>query len=201
MTRAVKIILFGLLGAVVVHVLLVLLLPRVGGRDVWTVMSAYGPEYTFRLLPRPESGGVEFSFLDPHLVHAMCRFTLDGRPLRITAGVATDFWSAAVFDRNGSSLYSLNDRTAGREDIDLLLVGPAEVTALTELEGALEDTVIVDIPVETGLLVLRAFYRDPPMKPLVEAALRAANCNASIALPAPPPPREMPPPSNAPPGP
>ncbi|MGD9738279.1 MAG: hypothetical protein AB7O56_09395 [Bauldia sp.] len=187
MSRALKILAGGVLGAIVVHILVVMLLPRYGGRDVWTVMSAYGPEGAFHLLPRPETGGVEFAFLDPHLVHAVCRFELDGEPLRIRADVATDFWSAALFDRSGNSLYSLNDRTAGRADVDLFLIGPAEVDFLPDAEANLPETVIVDLPIETGLVVIRAFFRDAAMKPLVEASLAGAACDAPLDLPPPPP--------------
>lgn len=176
----------GLLGAIIIHVLLVVILPRLAGGDVAEAMAAYGPEGTFNLLPRPETAGADLAFVDPRLVHAVCRFTLEGRPLRIAASIVADFWSVAVFDRTGNTLYSLNDRTGGGAGIDLLLIGPAEVADLQETEEVLDDVVIVEMPVETGLVVLRAFYRDAAMRGQVEAMLQAASCDAPLAEGAPP---------------
>ncbi len=114
---------------------------------------------------------------DPGLAHAICRFRLTDGPVRIVAALEAEFWSAAIFDRRGANLYSLNDRTAGRAPLDLLLIGAADLESLQLREAAiLDDAVVVDLPTPDGVVLIRVFLSDPTMRPQAEAMLAAAAC-------------------------
>ncbi|MCC6734549.1 MAG: hypothetical protein IT534_00310 [Bauldia sp.] len=181
MSRAVRIGLAALLGAVIVHLVVILLFPAIGSNDVWSAMDGEDANGRFAVLAQPAPATAERAYLDPMMVHAVCRFDhLDEAPVRIVAVLEDVFWSASVFDRRGRNLFSVNDRTAAAP-LDLLLVGPADLSALQrEAAAVLEQSVVVDLAIDSGLVVLRAFVADPTMLPALRAMLASADCNAPI---------------------
>ncbi|MCW5716968.1 MAG: hypothetical protein KIS68_03950 [Bauldia sp.] len=202
MNRALRIVLAGLLGAVIVHLVVILLFPAIASNDVWRAMDGQGADGRFAVLPQPEAGVAERAYLDPMMVHAVCRFDgLGQAPVRVVAVLEGVFWSAAVFDRRGRNLFSVNDRTAAAP-LDLLIVGPADLSMLQRIAAAvLEESVVVDVAIDSGLVVLRAFAGDPTMLPELRTMLAAADCNAPIDLtPVPEPVVTVPAEADAPPG-
>lgn len=182
MSRWVRIAMAIILGAVIVHVVSILVFPRLGTSDVWAAMDQFGPEGDFNLIPQQEPGGTVLPYLDPHMVHAVCRFALSDGPVRIVADLESEFWSAVIFDRVGAGLYSLNDRTAGRPILDLLLIGPAGLGPLQDATEILADAIIVDLPVNDGIILLRVFYRDAAILDLTRAMVGNSDCNAPIEI-------------------
>jgi len=90
-----------------------------------------------------------------------------------------DFWSAAVFDDRGNNLYSLNDRTAGRRDLDLVVATPLQLIRLRENpQPALDNAIVVELPMSGGFVLLRAFISDPTLQAEVRKALSEADCTA-----------------------
>ncbi|MGV8840080.1 MAG: DUF1254 domain-containing protein [Bauldia sp.] len=183
MNRAIRVGLAALLGAVIVHLVVILLFPAIGSNDVWSAMDDQGADGRFAVLAQPTPATAERAYLDPMMVHAVCRFDrLDENPVRIVAVLEDVFWSAAVFDRRGRNLFSVNDRTAATP-LDLLLVGPADLSVMQrDAAAVLEESVVVDLAIDSGLVVLRAFAADATMLPGLRAMLAAADCNAPIDL-------------------
>ena len=103
-----------------------------------------------------------------------------------------EFWSLAVFDRRGSNVYSLNDRTAERTDIDLVLTTSLQLTKLRENPvEALDQSIVIEIPATRGFVLIRAFVTDSADTNRVNTALKAAQCSASLeTAPAPPQPAQ-----------
>ena len=177
--RVLRIALGGLLGGVVVHIAAILMFPGLGGGDVWAATEAYGPEGRFVVLPQPEPGGPATPYLDPGFVHALCRFRLDAGPVNVIANVNAEFWSASIYDRHGVNLYSLNDQTAGRAPLDLLIIGPDDLTELQRAEAPiLERSVVVDLTIDAGLILIRAFFEDAAMIAPLGAMLAMAECGS-----------------------
>ena len=165
----------GLLLGGIIHIAVILLVPHVASRDAWTVLGQFGAEGTFHRLPATAA----LPDLDPAMAHATCRFTLKDGPIRIRATLPGDFWSLALFDQQGSNVYSLNDRTAERSDIDLMIATPLQMIRLRESpNAALDSAIVVELPLEQGFVLIRAFVADPTLAPAVDAALKAARCAA-----------------------
>lgn len=189
MKRTLLYILGGLLLGGIIHIVVILLLPDFANRDAWTSIGRFGEDGDFHLLPAPEPGTEPLPLLDPRMEYAACRFTLEGGPIRIQAAMPDDFWSLAVFNRRGNNVYSLNDRTAERTDIDLVLATSVQMVQMRENPiPELDRSIVIEVPVTRGFVLIRAFVADPTLVPRAEAALRAANCHAAItpaAAPAP----------------
>lgn len=184
-----RIVLLGLVGGVIVHILAILLVPRVAGADVIAAFESLGPQGRFVTLEQSSAGGIATPFLDPDFVYALCRVNLSDGPARISATLTAELWSVAVYDRQGTNLFSVNDQTAGRSAIDLLVLRDEDLATL-QRQGApiLEQAILVDVALTEALVVIRAFYRDPTLLGPTRAMLAAADCGAPLETPAVPAP-------------
>ncbi len=179
MSRAVHLLLLGLLGAAIAHIAILLLLPVLSERDAWSRMAARGA------LLRPvslESTAADAALprADPFLSSAGCRFDLhDHGVLHVTAGSGAPFWSVSVYDRRGYALHSFNDRTAAGGRLDLAVATTAQLAELRRaLPDALARSTFVEMDNPQGIVVLRAFRPDPTWEPVVETFLASLACEA-----------------------
>jgi uncharacterized membrane protein len=114
-------------------------------------------------------------------VFAACRFSLEKGPIRIKAAMPDDFWSIAVFNRRGSNVYSLNDRSAERLDIDIVVATPVQMAQMRENPvSVLDQSIVIEVPITRGFAMIRSFVADPTLTARVEAKLAAADCSASM---------------------
>jgi uncharacterized membrane protein len=181
MLRIVYAILLGLVGAGIVHIAILLLLPALSDRDAWSRLAAAGDLYSFvRLGGEPGSAPVVTS-ADPHFEAMACRFDLSEGAAHVQAEGRTPFWSISVYNRAGQNIYSFNDRTATDGILDLVLATPAQVIALRRsLPPDLEQSIIVEVGSSDGIVVLRGFIPDESWRDRVDDYLTGAQC-ASLA--------------------
>lgn len=174
----------GVLGGVVVHILVVLAFPNLAGRNLWNALAEYGPPSAFAQVPAPAPGDEEIAYLDPTMLHAVCRIDLASGPHRVTSNISATYWSLGVLDRRGRGLYGVNGSTAGGASIDLLLISSADLEAVRrEPPALLEELIIVEVPTGTrAIAVLRAFVRDTTMRAVVAEELGRAECVGPIDI-------------------
>lgn len=171
----------GLLLGGIIHIAIVLLVPYYADNDAWVKMGAFGRDRQFHTLPLPQAGAEPIVQLDPRMVQAVCRFSLNEGPLRILAALPDDFWSMAVFDRRGRNIYSLNDRAAEGTLLDVAILTPVQMAQMRQNPPASLDTAIVlELPIDAGFVMLRAFIPDPSLMPGTIASLNEADCGASL---------------------
>ena len=181
MKRTLIAILGGLLLAGVIHITMIFLVPYYATHDAWSEVERLGPDGQFHILPLAGSGTDTLPGLDPRLLHAVCRFSLAERPLRIRASLPNDFWSIAIFDRRGRNIYSLNDRSAERTQLDLAILTSVQMAQMREDPPAsLEQAVVIELPVEEGFVVLRVLVADDSMLPSATRALEGADCAGTL---------------------
>jgi uncharacterized membrane protein len=144
-------------------------------------MQAFGRDGQFHLLPEPEAGAEPLAALDPRMRYAVCRFSLADGPVRVKASIPAEFWSVAVFDRRGRNIYSLNDRSAERSLLDLAILTPVQMAQLRQdPPQSLESAIVVELPIEKGFVLLRAFVADDSLADAISASLAAADCGAPL---------------------
>ncbi|MBE7183636.1 MAG: DUF1254 domain-containing protein [Methylobacterium mesophilicum] len=171
MTKVFYAIVVGLVGAGIVHVAMLLLLPSLSQRDAWTALSAAAPLYETVAQDRaPAALG-----RDPFLSSAACRFDLSDGPVTVTAEGTVPFWSVSVYGRRGQNLYSLTDRAlAGR--LAIMLLDPSQAAAQHGAEPDPEAPTPVQVDTDEGILVLRGFDPDPSWNASVRAFLASLRC-------------------------
>lgn len=173
--------LFWLLGGLmlggIIHIIAVILVPDFTTDDAWTRVAAFGPDARFNVMPDVEPGAEPLPMLDPTMVHAVCRFTLDDGPVRLDAAIPDTFWSFSLFNRRGETTYSFNDRTSGEGKLAMLVLTSSQLSILRESPpDDLESLIVIETEDDHVFALLRAFVPDKRQEKAVQAALKGAKC-------------------------
>lgn len=167
-----------LVGAALVHVAIVFLVPYLSKRDAWAYVLSTGEAYKFNPAQSKGSASKTFHLADPLFRSALCRFDLDAGPVRLTASSDLAFWSVSVYSSDGLNLFSNNDRTSPEHALDLLLANPADAIQLKKnMPAGLERSILVEADAGEGFAILRAFVPDASWRDVVSAFLEKAECN------------------------
>ena len=179
MTRALHILVLGLIGAAIVHIAILMLLPVLSERDAWTRMAARADLLRPVMLGSSDAES-PVPLADPFFSGGGCRFDLHHHGvLHVTAGSGVPFWSVSIYDRRGYSLHSFNDRTAAGGRLDLAIATTAQLADLRrELPDALARSIFVEVDNPQGIVVVRAFNPDPSYEPVVARFLASFACEA-----------------------
>ncbi|TBW40999.1 DUF1254 domain-containing protein [Siculibacillus lacustris] len=179
-------LLVGLIGAVllagIVHIVTVFGVPRYAVADPWAEIAAFGADGVFRRLPPAEPGkATALPGLDPAMRHAICRFTLDGGPVRIKATPGDGYWILELYDRRGLPVYGIDDRAASQKAVDVLIATASQVARLRENPPEeLDDIVVVDWKDRGGFALLKIFVPLASQAAEIDAALATAECRTTV---------------------
>lgn len=179
MIRLLHALILGLVGAGIVHIAILLLLPVVSEKDAWSRLAEAGDLYKVV----PVSGAVGdrrvLRLTDPYFRAAACRFDLDDGFIHIRAAGRVPFWSVSIYDRSGRNIYSFNDRATAAPDLDLLVLTPLQMVDLRkDLPPEYESSIFVEADIEQGIVVMHSFVPDPSWEPEISAFLKGATCSA-----------------------
>jgi uncharacterized membrane protein len=173
----------GLVLAGLVHVVVVLLIPRLSETDALSrartaealdhpvpVKSVAGGEVTATAeawLPVP----------DPSVAVGLCAYDLADGPMRVSARTGPLMMSLAVHGRRGA-FYAVTDQAAVRGALDLVVLTRAQYDEA--LANADEDEVSHDVrivaPDSKGYVVVRVIAALPSQRPAADAAVQAVSC-------------------------
>ncbi|MEM6461272.1 MAG: DUF1254 domain-containing protein [Pseudomonadota bacterium] len=175
MHRLFYIVLAGIAGAALLHIVVILSIPAYADRDAWTRITALGPTDFFHILPTNRPDGLTSA--NPFVRTAVCRFDINEEPVRVTASDLVHYWSLAIFDPGANEVYSMNDRTATDQRLDIAVVTPLQMIGYRKsLPETLAESVLIEFPGTTGYLVLRTVVPDPSWEPIVRDFLTNAVC-------------------------
>lgn len=166
----------GLVGAVVLHIIIILSLPHYTGRDAYTRVKAEGNSNRFyALADKPDTAGLANG--DPYLKVAVCHFDVERRPLRLLAPRGPAFWSLALYDANSNEIFSMNDRTSVSGNLDVLVANPVQMARIRKTPvAALTESIIVEAKSNTGYAVLRAMAPQSSLEEQAASFLEDAVC-------------------------
>lgn len=180
MLRLLYALLLGLLGAAIIHIVILLLLPLITDADAWSRLAAEGETFEMVSLSTDAAPAPVVTMTDPFIRASACRFDLSEGATHVTARADVPFWSVSIYDRRGHNVYSFNDRTATAKALDLAIVSP---TQMLELRKSLPDefakSLFVEFAQPAGIVVIRAFVPDETFEPAVERFFSSASCRAS----------------------
>lgn len=176
MTRLLHALALGLLGAGIVHIAVLLLVPSYSERDAWSALSQQANFYrTVRL--DPPNAPPMIGSLDPLFDAVACRFDLRDGVLQVHGEGPVPYWSISVHDRAGLNIFAFNDRSAPQGRLDLVVATPAQMIALRNaLPPALDKSVFVEAAIDEGIVVVRTFAPDESWEPTISEWLRAVGC-------------------------
>ncbi len=176
MVRVVYAALIGLLGAGIVHVVMLLILPSYSDRDAWSRLARVGEPGTVVRVDGAD-GPLGADTVDPSMAAAACRFDLSDGPLRVTAVGAVPFWTASVYDRGGTNRYGITDRGSAGPTFDLIVLTPAQLIEMRkDMPAELAQAAFAEVEATQAMLVVRAFRPDESWTPTLDAFFAGMRC-------------------------
>lgn len=184
MTRTILWAIGGVFLGAIIHILVVMNVPDFTADDAWTRAAAFGPDARFNTLPEVTPGAEPLPMLDPHMAHALCRFTLERGPVRLDAALPASFWSFSLFNRRGETTYSFNDRTSGEGRLAMLILTSSQLSILRQNPpDDLDRLIVIETEDDHALALLRAYVADGGERKAIRAALARASCVQDIERP------------------
>lgn len=182
MVRFLHAALLGVVGAGIVHIVVLLLMPIMSPRDAWTKYEAEADLYSFTAYASQSPAAAPAGVADPFFKSVVCRFDLTDGFVHVFREGKIPYWSASVYDRSGQNVFSLNDRTAKDGVLDLVVVTPAQLVDIRKSPPQeLESSVFVEAPIDEGMVVVRAFQPDATWTGEVQRYLNTIACSPEPA--------------------
>jgi uncharacterized membrane protein len=177
MRRLLYAILLGLVGAGIVHIVVLILLPLFSQRDAWSRLAAAADLYVMTSADGSDGGTSTVESPDPFFRASACRFDLEDGPVRLKADGTVPFWSASIYDRGGQNVYNFNDRTSAGSELDFVVVTPAQMIDMRkDLPAELESSIFVEADVDEGIVVVRAFAPDDSWASKIATYVKSIAC-------------------------
>lgn len=170
-------LLLGAVGAGMVHIAVLLLLPSFSDNSVWSRVAAAMDPYEPARLDRPGIPGIVISNPDPLFQTVGCRFNLDDGLIRFQTEGEVPYWSVSIYDRVGANVYSFNDRSSANGNLDFVVLTPAQTSEVRrEVPTELQASSFIETDAAEGLAVIRAFVPDDTWVPAANAFLGGLTC-------------------------
>jgi uncharacterized membrane protein len=169
-----------LLVAAFVHIMIILLLPRVASSTAMARLSAGASVNALELL-QPVAASHEtlpFPFADPAMVTALCRYDIGDGPVRLRIPTGESFLSVALLAPGGKVLLSFTDRAATRRQLNVVLV-TAEQQRQLEAQDPDDEPVQelrIRLPETRGVAMIRALALREADKEALAAAMSRSSC-------------------------
>ncbi|RWK43384.1 DUF1254 domain-containing protein [Mesorhizobium sp.] len=177
MRRLLHAILLGLLGAGIVHIIVLLLIPEFSERNAWSRLAMASNLYRMTRLDAEAGGTPVAKSVDPLFYAAACRFDLSDGMVRVKAPGNVPFWSVSVYDRSGHNIYSFNDHSATGKVLDSIVLTPAQMIEIRkDVPEELQGAIFVEAAIDEGMFVIRSFVPDDSWKPTVSRFLEQSSC-------------------------
>lgn len=177
MLRVLHALLLGLVGAAIVHVTILFLLPHYSIHDAWTRLSAVTPLYATVRLDRETLGDAVPVPANPFIQAAVCRFDMADGILRVRGSGRVPFWSMSIYDEKGLNVFSISDRITGGQAPDLVVVTPERMLRMRqEVPPAFQESIFVEADTEEGILLFRVFVPDETWEGVTSAFLDQIRC-------------------------
>lgn len=181
MARTLIYVAAGVILGLVVHLVIILTLPRIAQNSAYLQVASIGLNTT-TLIERPAPGSPNPLRLDPALAYAVCRLDLSSGPGEVTGTLPLAFWSVAVYDHGGTVLYSTTNRDGIGQTLDLGIFDPAQTRLLAEQKiDIAPGLLIVEARTDDVFVVVRLAPPHPTMRERYEAQLQRLACR-NIAI-------------------
>jgi uncharacterized membrane protein len=177
MLRLLYIVLVSIVGAGIVHIAVLLLLPRFSERDAWSGLAEAGDFYKAVRIDAGDGSPPVVKAVDPLFHAAACRFDLDEGPVHIRAPGAVPFWSVSIYNRAGQNVYSFNDRATDNGALDFVVLTTAQMIEVRKQPPEdFQRSIFVEAPIGEGIVVVRSFVPDPTWEETTSEFLARIAC-------------------------
>lgn len=176
MARLIYALVLGVIGAGIIHIIVLLLVPGYSQRDAWAILSEQANFYhTVRLDP-PQAAPLIGS-LDPLFDAVACRFDLQDGVMRLHGQGPTPYWSISIHDRAGLNIFSVNDGSSPQARLDFVVATPTQmITLRNAMPHELAEAIFIEADIDEGIAVVRTFIPDASWEPGIVDWLHEIRC-------------------------
>jgi uncharacterized membrane protein len=177
MARTLLYLLSGLLLGVAIHLLVILTLPSISTSGISARIADVGEVGQLVTLDTPGPGEANPMRLDPNLSYAVCRLDLSKGPGVVSGTLPQASWSVAVYNRNGTVIYSTTNRDGIGQTLDLGIFNATQTRLLAEQQIDVEQgLLIVESPNDDIFVAVRLAAPEPVMRERYRAQLGKLAC-------------------------
>jgi uncharacterized membrane protein len=170
-------LLVGLVGAGIVHIAVLLMLPRFSERDAWSSLAESADFYKAVRVDESDGAAAVVKAADPLFHAAACRIDLEQGPTHLRAPGNVPFWSASIYNRAGQNIYSFNDRATDHGTLDFVVLTPAQMIEVRKaVPPDYSKAIFVQVPLDEGIVLVRSFSPDPTWREATSEFLSRLAC-------------------------
>jgi uncharacterized membrane protein len=167
----------GGLGAMLVHILTIFLIPGFAENDAWARLPKQVEDGYFTLIKPEDPLAANMRAFDPNFVFGACRFDLTEGPFGLAGGTAPTFWSLSVYDRRGINIYSINDKSLQGNNLDVVIATPLQIAELQkDMPPELSGSVFVEADTAQGFVLLRSYVPEANLLEQAKTFVSSTNC-------------------------
>jgi len=167
----------GVIFGVIIHIAVMLGLPSLATHTAWSRVAALGADNIAVVLPAVAPGAPNPLQLDPALSYAVCRVNLGSGPAVVTGTLPDAFWSLAIFDSDGSVIYSTTNRDGIGQNLSLGIFNAEQTHLLAQQRIDIADGLLIVESDRNDIFVLvRAAPPYQAMRKRFETALAGITC-------------------------
>lgn len=139
----------------IIHLVVILTLPRLAEETVWTRLAAIETDSGGITILDPVAAGEPNPLeLDPLLVYGLCRIDLGEGPAFVRGTLPDAFWSVALFNASGIVSYSTTNRDGIGQTVDLGIFNAAQTRLLAQQQLDVAEGVLVVESADDDLAIL-----------------------------------------------
>jgi uncharacterized membrane protein len=177
MLRLLYALVIGLVGAGIVHITVLLLLPQFSERDAWSSLADAGDFYKAVRIDGSDGSPPVVNAVDPLFHAAACRFDLDEGPVHIRTPGTVPFWSVSIYNRAGQNVYSFNDRATEKGALDFVVLTSDQMIEVRKaVPEEFKGSTFVQLPLGEGIVLVRSFAPDPTWEEATSEFLASIAC-------------------------
>lgn len=177
MLRLLHAIMLGLIGAGIVHIVVLLLVPQFSERDAWSRLAMAADLYKVVRFDARSNEAPIVRAGDPLFFAAACRFDLAEGVVHAFAPGHPPFWSVSVYNRAGQNVYSFSDRAATGGTLDFVVATPTQMVEIRkDVIDEFKKSIFVETELDEGIIVVRSFVPDDSWDQAVSAFLDRMSC-------------------------
>jgi len=168
----------GVFLGLIIHLIVILNLPRFASHDLWDQVAARTEPGKILVLDPVTAGGDNPLDLDPAFAQAVCRLDLADGAGVISGTLPDVFWSVAVFNAEGIAIYSTTHRASSNQRLNLGIFNPSQTRLLAQPDiGGQADLLVVESPGNDVFAAIRVAPPHSAMLPRYRDALKGLNCS------------------------
>lgn len=161
MLRLLYLLLIGIVGAGIVHIAVLLLLPQFSERDAWSSLTEAADIYKAVRIDGGDGSPPIVKAVSPLFHAAGCRFDLDEGPVHVRTPGTVPFWSVSIYNRAGQNVYSFNDRATDNGALDFVVLTSAQrIEVRKAVPEKFKNSTFIEAPISEGIVVVRSFVPD-----------------------------------------